>query len=335
MSDGTSIEWADATWTIAVGCTRVDHRCENCYAISFVHRKLHASHEGLTKIRPKDAKRPGVDWNGTVRTLPERLSDPLRWRKPRRVFVGSMTDLFHPAIPFEYIAAVFGVMAATPRHTYLLLTKRPERAREFFAWVEKRARDGLSIFPDDPPAWRIGQMISVAARKSGTTVANADAAWPLPNVHLGVSVSDQATADDAIPALLECPAHVRWVSYEPALGPIDFHAIQIPGEREGLRFSALQHQHDDRFGSSERLIDTIVIGGESGPHARPFRTDWARDVIRQVHDTPCRAYVKQLGSKPEALDDSGIPLPLHLVDRKGGDMAEWATDLRVREWADG
>jgi protein gp37 len=340
MSDGTKIEWADASWQPQVGCTRTsDPGCQNCYAVSTIHRFRKA--EGLTKLRPKGSNRPGLDWSGEVLQQPERLADPLRWKKPRRIFVCSQSDLFHERTPFPYIAAVFGVMAACPQHTFLVLTKRPERAREFFAWVDKREGHGQSMFPDDPPEWRVGQMLSVAARKAGVTVAHANAAWPLPNVHLGVSCSDQATADAAIPDLLECPAAIRWISYEPALGPVDFHAIQIPGERQGLRFSALQRQHDDRFGSSDRVLDTIVIGGESGPRARPFDIAWARDVLRQVAGTGCTAYVKQLGSKPVWLpgDDvtgyEGIYQPLDLTDRKGGDMSQWPVDLRVREWAHG
>ena len=335
VSDGSKIEWCTSTWTIAVGCTRVDARCEHCYAIPFVHRKLHASHEGLTKLRGKDAARPGVDWNGIVRTLPERLADPLRWKKPRRIFVGSMTDLFHPAIPFEYIAAVFGVMAACPHHTFLVLTKRPERAREFFAWVTTADQLALMHGLDDGRGtWWTARAMEHAVSLAWRIPRGP---WPLPNVHIGVSVSDQTTADGAIPVLLELPAAVRWVSYEPALGPVVFDC-----ERGWLCCGM-----DDRGGPH---IDTIVVGGESGPSARPFHIEWARDVISQCRDTNCKVYVKQMGSQTICMECNGTGrgdgpggycwgcggatnAVQRLSDRKGGDMSEWPSDLRIREWA--
>lgn len=322
MSDGSSIEWCDATWTIAVGCSRVDHRCDHCYAIPFVHRNLHASHEGLTKLRGKDAARPGVDWNGTVRTLSERLADPLRWRKPRRVFVGSMTDLFHHKIPLEYIAAVFGVMAACPQHCFLVLTKRPARARMFFTWLQmRRIQDGCVACSTQLVLWSEARKLVPSIPSSTPPIP-----WPLPNVEIGVSVSDQATADAAIPELLELPARRRWVSYEPALGPVDFRLDALEGGTTG---------HGQMLMSRGDMLHTIVVGGESGPGARPFCIEWARDVLRQVQGTRCRVFVKQLGASP------WLPLPrpdavraeLTLRDRKGGDMAEWPADLRVREWA--
>ena len=295
MSDGSSIEWCDATWQPVLGCTRVDFRCDKCYAISVVHRGMSPQHKGLTKLRPKDAARPGVDWNGTVRLQPDKLVEPLRWRKPRRVFVCSLADLFHPKVPFEHIAAVFRIMGATPQHTYLVLTKRPERAREFFAWL------------DPEPAKMLPRLLSICAGQP----------WPLGNVHLGVSVSDQATAEADIPALIDCPAVVRWVSYEPALGPVDF-------TRQGWLCCGA----GDRGGPH---VDWIVVGGESGPGARPFDIEWARDVVRQCAGTGTRVFVKQLGSCPVEWRTALSRVKLNLNDAKGGDMSEWDADLRVRE----
>jgi protein gp37 len=319
MSDGSSIEWCHATWTIAVGCTRVSAGCDNCYAISFVHRGLHETHRGLTKLRSKDAARPGVDWNGTVRTLPERLSDPLKWKKPRRVFVGSITDLFHPSIPFEYIAAVFGVMAACPQHTFLVLTKRPERARAFFdhifglencaetvAWEgerhgvvwDARGSEAFRYPPHEP--------LNLANRRAFE--------WPLPNVQLGTSVEDQATADARIPELLQCPAAVHWVSLEPQLEYVVLAKRMQSGNRTWM--NALYH------------LGWLVVGGESGPGARPFHVEWARSLLEQARGLDTKVFVKQLGAHPQWNDPRDA---VFTDDRKGGTMEDWPIDLRVRE----
>lgn len=283
MSDGSSIEWCDATWTPVVGCTRVSAGCDNCYAINTVHRFRKS--DGLTKLRPKSAARPGLDWTGKVLLQPERLADPLRWRKPRRVFVCSQADLFHDQVPFKFIARVFGVMSECRQHTMIVLTKRIERAREFLAWL-------------DPPS-------------------------ALPNVHIGVSVEDQATADERIPVLLKVPAAVRWVSYEPALGPVTFDK-----DRGWLSCGV-----DDVGGPH---VDWIVVGGESGPRARPFHVEWALSTIEQCRDTGARAFVKQLGTSPRqgvpVEDIHGTTRIVKLADYAGGDMSEWPADLRVREF---
>lgn len=307
MSDSCSIEWCDATWQPVVGCTRVSAGCDNCYAIGTVNRFRKA--DGLTKLRPKDASRPGLDWSGKVLLQPERLADPLKWRKPRRVFVCSQADLFHDAVPFEFIAAVFGVMASSRQHTFLVLTKRPSRAREYFAWVEKRASDYRST--SAPHGWLF---VDAATAALPDSMIGGPSPWPVPNVHLGVSVEDQATANERIPTLLELPAVVRWVSYEPALGPVDIERWLWA--------------HRERGAAS---IGWIVVGGESGPRARPFDVGWARAVVTQCHGmaygsgrTP--VFVKQLGS--HVIQDGERRKK---ADYSGGDMSEWPHDIRVRE----
>lgn len=337
MSDGSSIEWTDATWQPVVGCTRVSAGCDSCYAISSVHRFRKA--EGLTKLRPKDAARPGLDWSGKVALQAERLADPLRWKKPRRIFVCSQADLFHDAIPFEYIAAVFGVMAACPQHRFQVLTKRPARALEFFAWIREEAKDRAERLGERWTPCYVCQD-EVPHEISNGEHLNRAAKWPLPNVHLGVSVEDQATADERIPLLLQCPARVHWVSYEPALGPVDFHLDEIVSATTG-RGQALQSRGD--------VLAWIVVGGESGARARPFDIDWARSVIEQCAAPGVRTvpFVKQLGARPHSGDeDHGFALctngrgvwtfddggqTYEKYDRSGGDMLEWPADLRVRE----
>ena len=194
MSDNTGIEWADATWPIVAGCTHISEGCENCYAAKLTSGRLRhlPEYSGLAEHGR---------FNGTVRCLTDRLDWPLHWRKPRKIFVSDMADLFHEAVPDEFIVAVFGIMAQTPQHTYQVLTKRHGRMRSLLN-SDKFCLTGMA-----------------AALSKGLDVEAAP--WPLPNVWLGVSAEDQHWADIRIPALLRTPAAVRFVSAEPLLGRID------------------------------------------------------------------------------------------------------------------
>ena len=189
MSDKTGIEWTDATWNPVVGCSNVSPACKNCYAARQAARlarmggKVAAKYAGLTQ----DSK-SGPVWNGTVRLIEPALETPIRWKRPRRIFVNSMSDLFHPSLTDEDIDRVFAVMALCPRHTFQVLTKRPER---MLAYMEQ-----LSLEISGP-------------------------AWPLRNVWLGVTVENQRRADERLPVLLATPAAKRFVSCEPLLGPVD------------------------------------------------------------------------------------------------------------------
>lgn len=184
MGDKTTIEWTDATWNPVRGCSIVSKGCTNCYAMRQAHRHANrgGAYEGLTKLT-----NGGPVWTGAVRLVPELLGLPLRWRAARRIFVNSMSDLFQEAVPYAFIDQVWGTMAAAPQHVFQILTKRPERMRDYLL-------DRL----------RVGGII----------------AQPLSNVWLGVSAEDQKAADERIPFLLETPAAVRWISAEPLLGPI-------------------------------------------------------------------------------------------------------------------
>lgn len=371
----SSIEWTSETWNPVLGCSRVSAGCEHCYAETFVHRGLTEAHRGLTVLG-----KHGPRWKGTVRFLPERLETPLRWKKPRRVFVNSMSDLFHEALSNEQIAAVFGVMAACPQHMFQVLTKRAKRMREWFAWIADRASGGMPAEIDVR-----GYACYVLSRlsphgllpigiDSGLNRTPVEPRWPLPNVHLGVSCEDQATAAERIPDLLACPAAVRWVSYEPALAAVDFGHLDVEAagsHPEWCVIDALTGRHRDMGRPCPDVphLDWIVVGGESGPRARPFDLAWARSVITQCRTANCPAFVKQLGGAPyeraEAFgpgaagyDPSNIleagsrPRPPQMdgwtrvttaeesafyryprfADRKGGDWSEWPADLRVRMW---
>lgn len=322
----SKIEWTDATWNPLRGCSRVSEGCRNCYAEVVARRFAGPGkpYEGLVRLDGEG--KPRARWNGTVRQVPEHLGDPLRWRKPRMVFVNSMSDLFHEAVPCEYIAAVFGVMAACPQHTFQVLTKRPERAR---AWFGDNGMRNSSRAAFDA----LGGDERVLERRDPNV-------WPLPNVWIGVSVEDQATANERIPLLLGLPAAVRWVSYEPALGAVDFARVPFHSDYPLVPFNPLVGggAHTD----TPWRLDWVVIGGESGPGARPFDLAWARTTIAQCREAGVPVFVKQIGTDPcplfmstdPALSREANPRDLYgpLRDRKGGDMAEWPEDLRVREF---
>jgi len=333
----SKIEWTDEVWNPVVGCSRVSAGCENCYAQRVAHRGMAEQHRGLTVMGPK-----GPRWTGEVRFVQSALDKPLRWRKPRRVFVNSMSDLFHEGLSNEQIAAVFGVMAASPQHTFQVLTKRPARMAEWFRWadgdpvldVSAIVHDAMGRFYNDiHPGSKPIDFDSPYTRACYSVLDDLDV-WPLPNVWLGCSVEDQATADERIPLLLDTPAALHWVSYEPALGPVDFARLRYaPGmvidAVAGTCGVSCPPPHD-YSPSRHPGLDWLVVGGESGPGARPFNVEWARSVIRQCRDAGVACFVKQLGALPYEGDET-MHFGLDLRDRKGGDWSEWAPALRVRE----
>lgn len=279
----TSIQWTDKTWNPVTGCTKVSAGCKNCYAEKVADRFW------------KDRKFTDVVCHE------DRLEQPLRWRKPVKVFVNSMSDLFHEDVPRQFIHAVFMVMAKAKQHTFQVLTKRPERM--------------FDLLTD----WLAG----------GWTWREGVTGDSIPNVWLGVSVEDQKTADERIPVLQRTPAAIRFVSYEPALGQID-----ITEHLMGM--------------TSCGRPDWLIVGGESGPSARPFDLAWAIDIVRQCKAAGTAVFVKQFGGfvvsdqcgrmpqvhfplKPR-LEPYGPLWRVHLKDSKGGDMSEWPEDLRVRQF---
>lgn len=321
----TTIAWSDDVWNFLVGCSRVNASCDGCYAMGQAHRKMSPQHEGLTVLRPKTASRPGVDWNGKVNVVMEKIREPLRWRKPRRVFVNSMSDLFHHAVPQHVLDQAFAVMLITSLHesrgghTYQCLTKRPSRMLAYLTNPRLRGRLALAAgrMMEDGDGWhdRIDQYIGVFGPVH-------------PLIQLGVSVGCQAEADEFVPILQDTPAGLRWVSYEPAHGPVDF-----------MRGGWLCCRDGDVGGPH---VDWIVVGGESGPKARRFDLAWARSTIEQCRGSGTKVFVKQLGSRPISSNpddkrhcgDTMLPSPFRMKidDRAGADPSEWPEDLCVREW---
>lgn len=327
--DRTEIQWTDSTWNPVRGCSRVSAGCENCYA-----EKIAKRFSGPGKPYEGLVNKHGA-WNGTMREVPEHLFDPLRWTKPRMVFVNSMSDLFHEGVADEYIAAVFGVMAAAPQHTFQILTKRPERARYWFdrtRTIDEIDAARTTIHDDDGPGTpgRLECLYRALVAEAehhpkgdGGPLHTKHAAdpvgpWPLPNVWLGVSAENQEAADERIPILLDTPAAVRFVSAEPLLEAVDFDSPVL--------------RHHYRPGHT---IDWIIIGGESGPGARPCNVQWIRSIVQQCREAGVPCFVKQLGARAVGLPR---PSPGDVVvrrDRKGGDPTQWPEDLRVREMGSG
>lgn len=325
MGDKTEIEWADATWNPVRGCSMVSSGCRSCYAMAVAYRFSGPGlpYEGLTHIA---GGRPA--WNGAIRLVPDKLDQPLRWRDPKRVFVNSMSDLFHEGVPFEFVAAVFGVMAAASKHTFQVLTKRPERMVEFFEALSPGGKHALDM---------IGSA-AIGAGVCDTYFCNDYPAWPPPNIWLGVSVEDQQSASRIVD-LLRCPAAVHFVSAEPLLGPL--RLTEYMGDLGAVR------PLDVPVGAVMLLegVDWVIVGGESGANSRPCSVRWIRNIVQQckILKTPC--FVKQLGAHyidetngvggVQAKHPAVAPLIRRLKHRKGGDPGEWPIELRVRQWPNG
>lgn len=303
MSDNSKIEWTDASWNPVTGCTEVSPGCDHCYAKTFAERW-----RGV----PGHHFERGFD----VVLRPERLDQPLRWRRPRRVFVNSMSDLFHESIPDSFIHQVFAVMAATPQHTYQILTKRHARMRSLLRDECRCGKGhGASVHFRSDMDW-------VATPHSplhvpGVVSTYHTAPWPLPNVWIGVSVEDQKWADIRIPALLDTPAAVRWLSCEPLLGPVDLELYVRPAW--GDPYPEPTSPAGIPVSNLIPPIDWVVVGGESGPGARPMHPDWARGLRDQCTAASVPYFFKQWGEwAPDndlALAGAHTIVPEHGEDR--------------------
>ncbi len=275
MSDSTGIEWTDATWNPVRGCERVSPGCENCYAERVAARFSGPGmpYEGLAIMGAN-----GPRWTREVAFISGKLDQPLRWRKPRRIFVNSMSDLFQRKLDVRDIDQVFAVMALSPQHTFQVLTKRADRMRAYL---------------NDPNVW---PRVSAAAHAISLTLPKSRREdWlmisPLPNVWLGVSAEDQQRADERIPLLLETPAAVRFVSYEPALGPVDLgDYLPVCREKPGTCGAAQQYHCGCQYPTQ---LHWVIAGAESGHGARPMNEDWVRSVRDQCAAAGTAFFYKQ------------------------------------------
>lgn len=363
MSTTTSIEWTDATWSplrvrvrqdaadiarqkgymsliqiatkmqgkVGHHCERISAECRNCYADRDNHRCRPGNGTGLPfDRRSRDLVVPEAE--GPI------LDRPLKWRDPKRIFVENQSDLFGDWWEDWQIAQVFAVMGCTYWHTFQVLTKRHERMRRLLTseafWDEVRMFIDVMAHESCDPNERRADDIRANAPEP-------DSRTPLKNVWLGVSAGNQKRADERILILLQTPAALRFVSYEPALGPVGF-TRWLTSKGECIYIN----------GKPTRGLDWLICGGESGPGARPFNIQWARDVIEQCKSAGVPFFMKQLGAKPYWPLVNGLgewaphvkfnrvnyrEPPYHwdeirLRDRKGGDVSEWPEDLRVRQF---
>ena len=240
MARDTGISWTDSTWNPVRGCSRISKGCENCYAERMAARFSDPGkpYHGYAEMTPS-----GPRWTGKLGFIERHINDPLNWKKPARIFVNSTSDLFHEDMPWEWIEKVFGIMLKAKWHTFQVLTKRADKMRDWMNEVKDRA----------------GHLI----KASGSS-------WPPNNVHLGVSVEDQAAATKRIPSLMGTPAYIRFLSVEPLIGPVDLGSYLSTGR-----------------------IDWVIAGAESGPGARPMQEDWVRVIRDQCVRYNVKLFYKQ------------------------------------------
>lgn len=344
----TDIEWTRGddgapgkVWNPTRGCSRISPGCEHCYAEVMAARfsdpgywghgfAVRGEHGGRWTRRLALVTDAAFDGRG-------KLGLPLSWRKPARCFVNSTSDLFHEELSYNEIAAVFGVMAACPHITFQVLTKRARHMREWFEWIACQGKTLPTLIGETtPPATSTEGSACVIMAGEGVLGARRfieaceQAPWPLPNVWLGVSVESQEYADERIPELLQTPAAVRFVSYEPALGPVDFNRAAW-GEGKARPSLEVQARMVDPLGASDswssgftplRALDWVIFGSESGPGRRPCDPAWGRAAADACKDAGVAFFTKQIDT--EAGRAAGVP--------KGGDPAYWPPGEWPREF---
>lgn len=293
----TKISWTDETWNPILGCDRVSGGCLNCYAIKEVHRmagnpnaKIKAANQGLT-LKHGNGQ---LDWSGKLRFIPARLDQPARWKAPRRIFVNSLGDVFHDDVEMRHLAAIWSVMALTPHHTYQILTKRPENI------LPMLSQSGFY----QAVLWQADHTVRANHLQLTSIGISNPATMPLQNVWIGTSVEDQGAADKRIPHLLRAPARVRFLSCEPLLGNVDLDTWVWNKDYHGPKLS------------------WVIIGGESGPRARPMDADWVSHLLTSCVGGDVAVFMKQTGTVWAR--EHGYQ------DRKGGTPDEWPLGWRMQ-----
>lgn len=315
----TGITWTNTTWNPVTGCSKVSAGCANCYAERDWARLAN---------NPKLPDYQGRKFTD-IMCHDNRLDQPIRWTRPRMIFVNSMSDLFHEDVPFEFIDKVFAVMAATPHHTYQILTERPERMKQYILSLTEQQDQSEMVghyFGSDVKAHTRSELIaemalSMLGRKSGmdnvvweSPEQCASLNLPLKNVWLGVTAENQETADGRIPILLNTPAALRFVSIEPMVGPInlDMMITENTGDRFRVIHSSLMGKKTlwdtkNLIGEEDiNKLDWVICGGESGPKARPIDPEWVKSLRDQCEFTNTPFFFKQWG---EYIDLSQITSP--------------------------
>ncbi len=286
----SKIEWTQQTWNPVTGCTAVSEGCRHCYAAAMSKRLAAMGHEdkygGLINS--------DGHFNGKVKLHDDVLERPIRRGKPTMYFVNSMSDLFHQRVPFDFIDKVWATMAWCSQHTFQVLTKRPARAAEYMSRFPDCAVDmARSVAGLNKPNFSmLASVIQIYIRNQP------DGAFP--NIWFGTSVEDSDVLH-RIEQLKQSPAAVRFLSCEPLIGPID-----LAGKLDG--------------------IDWVIVGGESGPKARPCDLTWIHSIVRDCTNAGVPVFVKQLGSRPVHLGER-----MKFKARKGNELDEWADYLQRRE----
>lgn len=325
MSNHTKIEWTDATWNPLRGCSRVSEGCRNCYAERVAARFSgpDQAYEGLAEMTPH-----GPRWTGKVRLIEDALYQPLRWKRPRKVFVNSMSDLFHPRSFEHWIDRIFAVMYECQWHTFQVLTKRPERMKKYLNDPLVRERIARAALK----RWRSAHVAKADYLCLPDVVADVNALWPLKNVWLGVSVEDHQSADARIPELLATPAAVRFLSCEPLLGPLNVRPYLMAGHdpakcrtcggRHGFmrcpNYGGISRTGEHQgaictdFARENFAIHWVIAGGESGPKARPMRSAWVESLRDQCVATAVPFFFKQWGEflPLDECGNAGVKLPV-------------------------
>ncbi|HEU4344070.1 MAG TPA: DUF5131 family protein [Candidatus Binatia bacterium] len=321
MGEGTSIQWADDTHNFWRICTKVSPGCKNCYAETLLkNRRGEKWGKGAPRIRLKAFDAP-IRWNKKPwvcdlcgsRSAANRRDNgsclnplcPYRDGSAgsfhrRRVFSLSLGDWLDEEVPIEWLADMLNVIHQCPNLDFLLLTKRPENWSPRMESIRLHGLDQKWV----STKWDMENQ-------------------PPHNVWIGVSVEDQQRADERIPQLLKIPARIRFLSVEPLLGPV---RLDFEWRNDLQRWDSAGRELEPR------RIDWVIVGGESGPGARPCKVDWIRSVRDQCKAAGVPMFVKQLGSNPHRNGEDESETTILLDHKKGGDISEWAEDLRIREF---
>jgi protein gp37 len=336
----TKIQWTEETWNPCPGCFKVSPGCKNCYAIRQVIRLKGNPNEKIAQRYFNIVDARLSNWTGETSIDSDVLMQPLKRRKPTMYFI-SLSDLFFTNRPDYDINRVLAVIALTPHHTYQILTKYAARMQDHMAHLARSVE----------PLERAARDLGYTFNHNGIPLLQ----WPIPNLWLGVSVENQQYADERIPLLLRTPAAKRFVSYEPALDAVDFThlygritmngSVDVCVDALRGKYTAAWHgRKSDPLLSPNadcQKLDWLIVGGESGPGARPFDITWARQTVEQCMAANVACFVKQLGARPyregaHRQNDNGVGSHreknfLALRDKKGGAIDEWPEDIRVRQ----
>lgn len=316
----TKIAWTDETANWIVGCSKISEGCRNCYAATAANSPRLQQFPQYQKVVNGSG-----NWNGNIEFVPKVLEDLLKGKRRRRVFAPSMSDPFHLGVRDEWLDQFFAVVALTPHITYQVLTKRPDRMLGYFDWCDRRhSETGKPI-----SYCRVDAVEDATAKWHHCWEIEQ---WPLPNLHLGVTVENQAAANERIPLLLQTPAAKRFLSVEPMLEGIHLNWLEINrntfGEPEYiLDCLGQKYGHPGQWqAEAPAKIDQVIIGGESGKNARPFQIEWAESIIAQCREAGVKVFMKQIGSNAFYQGR-----PFNTRSRAGTDLTEWPESIRIQE----